>query len=174
MRAVVVYESMYGNTREIAQAIASGIDPTAVVVTVSNVDDQMISSADLVVVGGPTHVFSMTRPKTRIAAAEAAVKPASRLNLEPDATGPGVREWLDTFKTDRGFAAAFDTRVRMPGLIGHAAPQIARRLRGCGFDLVGKPEGFFVTKNNQLCAGELERAQAWGTSLASLLSMSRK
>jgi hypothetical protein len=165
---------MYGNTREIAQAIAAGIDPTALVVAVSDVDDQTISSADLVVVGGPTHVFSMTRPKTRIAAADAAAKPASVLNLEPGATGPGVPEWLGSFKTDRGLAAAFDTRVRMPGLIGHAAPQIARRLRRCGFDLMGKPEGFFVTKENQLCAGELERAQAWGRSLATLLCASSK
>lgn len=58
MRAIVVYESMYGNTRHIAEAIARGIDGsgTVRVVPVSGVEAVSLANFDLVVVGGPTHV----------------------------------------------------------------------------------------------------------------------
>lgn len=67
MRTVIVYESMYGNTHHVASAIAAGLAPNieAVVVPVSQAGPELLESADLLIVGGPTHVHKMTRPMTR-------------------------------------------------------------------------------------------------------------
>jgi flavodoxin len=90
MRAVVVYESMYGNTHLVADAIGAGLETAfdVSVVPVSHADAGVLDGADLVVVGGPAHVHGMSRASTRKAAVEAADKPASPLSVEPDALGP--------------------------------------------------------------------------------------
>jgi menaquinone-dependent protoporphyrinogen IX oxidase len=79
MRIVVVYESSYGNTHLIADAVAEGLRAgnDVEVVPVSEASQELITNADLVVVGGPTHVHGMSRERTRQAAAEAANKPAA-------------------------------------------------------------------------------------------------
>ena len=97
MRTVVVYESMYGNTHLVADAIADGLrggSPGAdvVVMPVADATAQVLADTDLVVVGGPTHVHGMSRPTTRHAAVDTAAKPDSGLTAEPDAEGPGLRE----------------------------------------------------------------------------------
>lgn len=76
MRAVVVYESMYGNTHLIADAIGAGLRSTfdVTVVPVSQAGPAVLVRADLVVVGGPTHVHGMSRVSTRKGAAEAGTK----------------------------------------------------------------------------------------------------
>lgn len=168
MRAVVVYESMYGNTHSIAQAIGDGLRGSAdvVVVPVTEADEAIANGADLLVVGGPTHVHSMSRPKTRAAAVEAANKPESRLTLEPGVNGPGVREWLDRFGTLDTRAAAFDTRIDAPAAItGRASKAIARKLRKHGCSLVAEPESFLVTKDTHLEPDEAAHAREWGASL---------
>jgi flavodoxin len=98
MRAVVVYESMYGNTHMVADAIAAGLR-TALdvsVVPVAQAGAAVLADADLVVAGGPTHAHGMSRAATRKAAVQAADNPASGLKVEPDAPGPGLREWGTT------------------------------------------------------------------------------
>lgn len=62
MKALVVYESMFGNTEQVARAVATGLGRHLDVelVAVANAPDT-VSDVDLVVVGGPTHAFSMTR-----------------------------------------------------------------------------------------------------------------
>ena len=99
MKAVVVYESMYGNTHLVADAIATGLRAgdadVVVVVPVEEADRGLLSDADLVVVGGPTHVHGMSRESTRKAAVEAARKDGSDLEMDPDAEGPGLRDWFD-------------------------------------------------------------------------------
>ena len=102
MKAVVVYESMYGNTHLIADAIGEGLRTTgeAVVVSVHDADASLVAGADLMVVGGPTHVHGMSRPTTRDAAVAAADQPESSLTMDPDAEGPGVREWLESLHQD--------------------------------------------------------------------------
>ena len=96
MRAVVVYESMYGNTHLIADAIGAGLSTAfdVRVVPVSTAWPEVVADADLVVVGGPTHVHGMSRASTRKAAVEAADKPVGGLKVEPDVMGPGLREWF--------------------------------------------------------------------------------
>ncbi len=169
MRAVVIYESMYGNTHRIAEAIGEGLRESgeAEVVSVHEADGQLIDGADLIVVGGPTHAHGMSRSSTRQGAVEAVDKPGSDLVLEPDAAGEGIREWLEALATTGARAAAFDTRVDMaPVITGRASKGIAKQLRHHGFDLVAEPMSFLVTKETHLELDETERARGWGQLLA--------
>lgn len=171
MRALVVYESMYGNTHAVAEAIGAGLEATydVVVTPVEDVSPMGVADADLLVVGGPTHVHGMSRPSTRKAAVEAAEKPGSGLRLEEDVEGPGVREWLDGLGTVPRATAAFDTRIKAPALVtGQASHGISKALRKHGAKEVLAPESFFVTKENQLMEGEVERARQWGAGIAAL------
>lgn len=169
MHAIVVYESMYGNTRQIAEAIARGLDVSASVrvVPVSTAEGLHPADFDLIVVGGPTHVHGMSRDSTRRAAEEASMASAGDLAMEPDAMSEGVREWLAGLARTTGHAAAFDTRLdAAPLLTGRASKGIAKLLRSAGFELVAEPESFLVDKDTRLLTGEEERAQAWGEHLA--------
>jgi hypothetical protein len=173
MRAVVVYESMYGNTRLIAEAIVEGLAPDVDVfaTAVEHADAAVLNAADLVVVGGPTHVHSMSRPSSRKAAIEAAHKPDAELHLEPDVEGDGLREWFARLGQLTTNAAAFDTRLEGPALItGRASKAIARKLRQHGAHLVAEPCSFLVTKHNELAPDEVARARAWGSTLGRALA----
>lgn len=177
MRVVIVYESMYGNTHLVADAIATGIKPAAdvTVIPVSEAEPEPLRDADLLIVGGPTHAHGMSRPATRKSAAEAASKPDSGLSLDPDALGPGLRDWLGTLGHHEAMAAAFDTRVTGPAaLTGRASKGIARELRRHGFSLAGEPESFLVTKDNKLGAGEEAHARDWGAQLAAGITPGRE
>jgi menaquinone-dependent protoporphyrinogen IX oxidase len=173
MKALVVYESMYGNTHAIADAIADGLgDRGSVrVLPVDRVEDQDLDGLDLLVVGGPTHVHGMSRASTRKAAMEAAAKPDAGLEVDADAEGPGLRGWFDRLTASLHHAAAFDTRMKGPSVFtGRAANAIARRLRAHGATLVVEPESFLVTKTNDLLPDEESHARAWGASLAAAVA----
>jgi hypothetical protein len=168
MKAVIVYESMYGNTHHVATAIGDGLRSAAdvVVVPVEGAEPELVESADLLVVGGPTHVHGMSRANTRHAAVEAAEKDESGLVLDPDAEGPGLRDWFDGLGKIGAQAAAFDTRMHGPAaLTGRASKGIEKRLRRHGASLMTGPERFIVTKDNHLEADEADRARAWGAEL---------
>ena len=169
MRAVVVYESMYGNTHLIADAIGAGLeaDFEVSVVPVSHAGPEVIAGADLVVVGGPTHVHGMSRASTRKAAVQAADKPAGGLTVEPDALGPGLREWFGWLGRYPVRSAAFDTRMHGPAAFtGRASKGVDRLLREHGCDVIAEPESFLVTKQDRLEPQEQERARDWGVKLA--------
>jgi len=169
MRAVVVYESMYGNTHVVAEAIGKGLRPVCdvFVVPVGRAVPEVLEGAELLVVGGPTHVHGMTRPRSRQAAADAAHKPGSTVVLEVGAEGPGVREWLASLGHLNVFAAAFDTRLHGPAAFtGRASKGISRELERLSAHIVADPESFLVTKENVLEAGEETRAREWGEELA--------
>jgi len=169
MRAVIVYESMYGNTHLVADAIGAGLGSTfdVQVVPVSQATPAILADAGLVVVGGPTHVHGMSRAATRKAAVESADKPGSLLELDPDAPGPGLREWFGSLGRYPAKAAAFDTRLHGPAaMTGQASKGVARLLRAHGFDVIAKPASFLVTKENRLEPQETARAREWGAGLA--------
>ena len=169
MKAVVIYESMYGHTHQIAKAIGEGLSLTAdvVVVPVGEADAELVKSADVVVVGGPTHVHGMSRANTRKAAADAAAKPGADLVLAPDADDPGLREWFASVDLVFTNAAAFDTRFDLPAAItGRASKGIARKLRHHGATLIAEPESFFVKKDSHLAPDQEVRAREWGAKLA--------
>jgi hypothetical protein len=166
MKALVVYESMYGNTRAIAEAIAEGMggSPVRSVQEAGPSPDQR----DLVVVGGPTHVHGLATSLSRRMAAEAA-KEDGHAAVEPGATADsGLRTWLHELASCDGIrAAAFDTRIdRSPALTGSAARGIARRLRHRGYDVIANQSFFVQDAEGPLEDGELERARAWGRELA--------
>jgi hypothetical protein len=170
MKAVIVYESMFGNTRAVADAIAEGfrLGNEAVVVPVARARPEVLDGADLVVVGGPTHVHAMSRAGTRKGAAQMAGKPGSGLTLEPGAAGMGLRDWFADLGHVSVAAAAFDTRADgLAMFTGQASKRIARLLRHHGFRLVTGPESFLISKGNRLRPGEEDHAKAWGRLLSS-------
>jgi len=172
MKIVVVYESMYGNTHLIADAIGKGLQEAGevVVVPVDGADAAALDGADLVVVGGPTHAHGMTRESTRKAAVEAAEKADSDLVLDPDAEGEGLRDWFDDLGEFATHAAAFDTRMDGPvAFTGRASKGIAQRLTKHGCTLIAAPQSFLVTKDNHLGTDEEEHALTWGTDVAESL-----
>ena len=168
MRALVVYESMYGNTHVVASNIADGLrgtyEVTLVPVTAATAD--LVAEANLLVVGAPTHMHGLSTASSRQLARKAA-KPESGLTLDPDAGGPALRDWLSGLAGGHVLAAAFDTRlVGVPALTGRASRGISRLLRRHGYRLVAPPESFVVTKLNTLLDGESSRARRWGEALA--------
>jgi Flavodoxin domain len=166
MNAVVVYESLYGNTHEIAKAVADGLRSggEATVLSVADASGERLAGAELVVVGGPTHVHGMASRLSRKGAADDARKKGHEL---PDIEGPALRDWFDGLpKADGTPAATFDTRIDKPRFVtGSAAKGIARRLRSHRYS-VGE-ESFLVSDSEgPLIDGELDRAREWGRSLA--------
>jgi hypothetical protein len=172
MRALVVYESMFGNTHQVATAIAEGLARAGVVVEVVPVAEatrDRLVGLDLLVVGGPTHAWSMSRPSTREGAAEAAAK--SGRDLDPAASGGGIREWLAAAAPMGCAAAAFDTRRVGPALFtGRASRGIAAELREHGATLVVPPQSFLVTAQDRLQDGQRELAVRWGRQLAAQIA----
>ena len=169
MKVLIVYESMYGNTHAVADAVAEGLRPRAEVdVSPVHAVGDVPTDLDLLVVGGPTHMHGLSTAMSRSMAASAAKEDAGK--LAPGATEqPGLREWLrdlDAPRTAR--AAAFDTRGdARAALTGSAARGIARRLRRRGLDVVDRNSFFVADAEGPLEDGELERARTWGEALRS-------
>jgi hypothetical protein len=164
LRGFVVYESMFGNTARIAQAVVDGLKGYLDVEQHSVADGQQPESPDLLVIGGPTHAFSLSRATTR----QDAVNQGA--NADPTI---GLREWLEELSAgnDTPFAA-FDTRVdmvrRLPGSAAKAAAKMARRR---GYQLITRPESFYVQDvPGPLLDGEVRRAEVWGAQLAQSLA----
>ena len=165
MGALVVYESMFGNTKEIACAIAEGIGGHTRITPIDLLMDDALSDVDLLVVGGPTHALGMSRLETRRGAEEQGAIAAL--------VAVGVRERIPALgKQIMRRAAAFDTRINKPRILtGAASKGIARMLRRLGYKVVTRPESFLVDgTKGPLVAGELERARAWGETLRTTLS----
>jgi len=171
MNVLVIYESMYGNTHEIAEAIADGMRGAGEVqvAPVTASVPEAAAEADVLVVGGPTHVHGMSRKSSRTAAAETAESDDS-IELDPDAEGDGLREWFDQLPKASGSmsAAAFDTRIDKPAIFtGSAAKGIAKQLRRHRYQELAGPESFLVEDTDgPLKAGEVDRARRWGEELA--------
>jgi hypothetical protein len=169
MKAVIVYESLYGNTAAIAAAVADGLRQGAEValLRVGEAGPEALEGADLLVVGGPTHVHGLSSRLSYRGAADDAGKKGSE-HPAADLAGPPLRDWLDGLTgVGRGAAAAFDTRVDKPRVLtGSAARGAASRLRTHGYAPVAS-ESFLVSGTaGPLLPGELDRASAWGRSLA--------
>lgn len=173
MHAHVVYESMFGNSHAVAEAVAAGLRaaaPGAQVEVVSVLAAPDALETDLLVVGGPTHTFTLSRPETRASRPEHLADPEARrrAEAEPGAdTGRGVREWLEALGAAPGTpAAAFDTRADRP-LPKRASSGMAKRLRRAGYRVVLPPTGFHVAgMHGPLADGELDRATAWAQEVA--------
>jgi len=175
MRTVVVYESMFGNTEQVAREVADALSATgatATAVEVSQVEPDQLRGANLLVVGAPTHAFSLSRPSTR--------EDAVRKGADPVRTVLGVREWLATLETAYPAAAArprvavFDTRAeKVRRLPGSAAKRAAKVLRALGFQVVDRPTSFYVEDvKGPLASEEIDRAREWAARLTGLVGTS--
>ncbi len=173
MNAHVVYESMYGNTHRIAEAIAEGLEEMGEVLVgpTAKATPDVVAGVDLLVVGGPTHMHGMSKAASRRAAIETAEK-SDAIEADPDATVEGLRAWFKTLPEAKGrSAAAFDTRAEGPPLLtGSAAKGITKLLRRHHYEVIGDPGSFLVEDSEgPLKEGELERARRWGADLAGLM-----
>lgn len=172
MNTLVVYESMFGNTRRLAESVAQELESTGSAVTLTHASDapREVSDFDLVVIGAPTHAHSLPQASSRSDAAGWAGDEAKDLTLELTAQKPGVREWLETVdSTGPGTQfAAFSTRVDMPRIFsGDAATSIRKRLRRRGAD-TGAHIDFLVDFQNRLLPGEEQRARDWADGLVAV------
>lgn len=161
--ALVIYESMFGNTQQVATAIADGLrESFGVTMTeVSAAPEEVAADVELLVVGGPTHALGMSRPRTRQSAGQQGA------DAQAAAHG-GIREWIARVSAPEGtVTATFDTKVVKPHLPGSAASSAQRKLRHRGLKAATHPETFYVTgTEGGLVEGELDRAMAWGAELA--------
>lgn len=165
MTALVVYESMFGGTRAVAEAVVSGLERAGVpsrAVEVGAAVERVPDEVSLLVVGGPTHWFGMSSAGSRTTAR----RMASGGTVVTE--GIGVREWLE--RVDLGGrplpVAAFAT-IKRPNLPGSAARAIARRLRRRGGHLTARARSFRVAgMTDGPRADALEAARAWGATLA--------
>ncbi|HJQ94117.1 MAG TPA: flavodoxin domain-containing protein [Acidimicrobiia bacterium] len=163
LKIMVLYESLFGNTERVARAIADGLAQKGEV-TLASFSEASVDYAepDLIILGGPTHGWGLTRPSSR---------------TQPGSQGYslGVREWLEKAPQGDGRkAAAFDTRFDKPRwLTGSAAVRIGRELGKLGYHLLVAPESFFVPHTRgPLQDGEEQRARRWGAELADTLAVS--
>jgi flavodoxin len=167
MRAMVVYESVFGDARTIAEAVADGLSASvpADVVAAADAPSEIGEDVGLLVVGGPNHAFGMPRPSTR----QGAVK---QHGAEIPDTDRGLHEWLEAVRTSSGglLAAAFDTRGSghpMLTKMDHASRTEEKLLRKQGANLLAPAEHFYVADTKgPLVEGEQDRARQWGRSLA--------
>jgi len=146
MKALIVYDSVYGNTEKIARAIAEAITPSneVKVLRAGETNPSELTSTDLLIVGSPTHAG---RPTPAI---------QDLLNKVPKPALQGIN------------VAAFDTRIttKLVRVFGYAAGRIAGNLKRQGGTLIASPVGFFVTGGKgPLKEGELERAAGWAKGI---------
>lgn len=161
MKALVIYDSQFGNTAKVAEAISDGVregyggSEVVGLKRIDEVDSQQLAGLDLLIVGSPTQRFQPTP-------------------LTTDLLKSIPKEILRNIK-----AAAFDTRLteeelRSHGIIlsklldvfGYAAESIAERLTKRGARLLAPAAGFYVLDTEgPLLDGELERAKEWARGL---------
>jgi flavodoxin I len=146
MKTLVVYDSLYGNTRTIAQAIGDALPGEVKVLHVDDVSASALEAYHLLIIGSPTH------------------------GALPTEAIQGLVEKIGSPAREGATAATFDTRLTWKLLErwgGFAAPKIADTLKGKGWTLAGEPGGFFVKglKKGPLKRGEADRAAAWARGL---------
>jgi len=157
---LVVVESMWGNTRGIAEALAERLGDDVTLLDVADAPSPLPQEVNLLVVGGPTHAFSMSRVSTR--------RDAEGKGAKAPHVDRGVREWLDDLPAcDHVDVATFDTRIgSVRHLPGSAAKAAAKKVRRHHLGRLVDTESFYVADTaGPLLDGELERAGAWGQSL---------
>jgi len=161
MKAVVVYESRWGNTAAVARAIAGGLGAEACALSTAEATGEAIAGADLIVAGAPLLGFSLpTESMLKGLASNAARDPTP-----PDLSHPSMRSWIDTLPAGSGRAASFETRIWWSP--GSAAKAILGKLEAAGYQPIAKAQRFVVQgKYGPLRPGELEKARAWGAELA--------
>ena len=168
MRAVVVYESHWGNTAAVARAIAEGLGPDARAMNTDEAVGPAVANANLVVAGAPVIAFGLPREGMRKQIAGDVTAPTPQ-----EVSHPLLRAWLDALPAGRGWGAAFETRIWWSPR--GATGTIESKLTRAGYRKVARSERFIVTgAYGPLRDGELERARRWGTALAEAFAVSER
>ena len=170
MKAIVVYESYWGNTASVARAIAEGLGEGARSMTTDEATEEALAGVGLIVAGSPIIAFQLPSEKTR---RDMAAKPDKKAPSPPDLSHPSIRSWLVTLSqagaSGQGAAAvraaAFETGFKLSP--GGSAGKILRMLGEKGYMPVAKKQRFLVKASyGPMKDGELDRAKAWGDELA--------
>jgi len=162
MKAIVVYESHWGNTEAVARAIAAGLGPGAAALTTDEAEGAVLAEADLVVAGAPLMAFRLPTEKMVEGLHPVPDEPT------PDITHRTMRSWLTTVPHGGGWFAAFETKLHWSP--GGATGAIENRLKAAGYREICAPRKFQVAgKTGPLREGELESARLWGRELGERL-----
>ncbi|WP_104164210.1 flavodoxin domain-containing protein [Arthrobacter sp. SX1312] len=173
MNTLVVYESMFGSTRMIAEAVADALRSTGgVAVSTAAEAPVQLSGYDIVVIGAPTHAHTLPQPSSRQEAATWADDPTRGLMLEADALEPGIREWLErmTLAASEPRFAAFSTRADIPRIFAGDATAVIRRQLHRRDLVLDAHQDFLVDSSSHLLRGEQQRARDWALSLVPVAS----
>jgi flavodoxin len=162
MNAIVVYESLWGNTAAIARAIADGVGSGALALSTAQATPELVAEADLIVAGAPLLGFGLPTNDMRASIG----KSSPGAPTPPDLSNPSMRDWIASLPSSSARCASFETRIWWSP--GSAAKSIAKLLEGQGMRPADEPQRFIVTgRYGPLKDGELERAKQWGARLAS-------
>jgi hypothetical protein len=164
MKAVVVYESLWGNTAAIAKAIAEGLGEGAAALSTAEATPTAVAGADLIVAGAPLLGFSLPTEDMR---ANIGRNPGA--GPKPDLSSPSMRSWLASLPSGSAGFTAFETRIWWSP--GSAPKVIGEALQAKGYRAGAPFEKFLVTgRYGPLKDGEIERARAWGAKLAGVVA----
>lgn len=172
MNFTVVYESIYGNTGSVAEAIAAGLGDHGTVTLIPA--EEAVGPFEFLVVGAPTHAHGLPTNMSRAGVEDAIAKrveAGETVDYHPTA---GMRAFIDGLaKTDGTPASCFDTRFEKSAILtGSAAKTMAKKLKKLGYTIATEPESFFVLDSEgPLKEGELDRARKWGSSIGASIAM---
>jgi hypothetical protein len=184
VKAAIVFETMFGTTRLLADAVAKGLsvastgaDPrvTISLANVNHTTELDLATVDLLIVGAPTHAHGLSTPGSRREATAWPSDPNKHLTLDADAPGIGLNEWLDGAPVIPPYFAAFDSRWSHARILtGAASVHLSELLVGRGSRPIVPDESFLIS-DDLLVAGEAYRAEIWGERLlaAALTAMNR-
>lgn len=154
MNTLVIYDSTFGNTAQLAQAMADKLGEYGIarIALANEAGLTEVEEVDLLLVGGLTQRHGLS---------------------------PTMKTFLKGFprRTLQGkYASSFDTRYHMSAWkSGSAAQGIASRLKRAGASLIVEPESFFVAeREGPLEEGELERAAGWAEEIYQKIVAGRK
>lgn len=167
MLVTMIYESMFGNTETLADAVALGLRDRGAEVAILHAGDPGVHDLhglDLLVLAAPTHALSLSRPGTR---ADAVAQ-----GSDPVRAATGLREWLDatpdaTVGHEHPPVVVFDTKARIARhWPGSAARKTARALRHKGFEVAQHTTFYVDDVKGPILPGEVQRAREWGRTIA--------
>jgi flavodoxin len=167
MTVLIVSESYFGNTLTVTEAIASGLShhlgpDTVTIVRPGGAPHELPPEVDLLLVGAPTHEFSMPKAQSRKQAAEKGATDGDRV---------GIREWLEQVTASGDLRVlTFDTSIKSRFTPGTASKAAFKSLKKHGFRKAERGPSFYVTGTaGPLVDGEEQRAEAWGRQLGDSL-----
>lgn len=141
MKALVIFDTNFGNTKMIAEAIAKELDNDTKAISVSDFNVKDLEGLELIVVGSPIIGW----------------RPSEKMGKFLDSLTKGQLKGIK--------AIAFDTRVKL-FIHGDAAGKISKKLNEAGAEIIAKPMAFFVKgKEGPLFDGEIEKAMQWAKGL---------